>query len=74
VFLVKYGLYLCSIWFSQQTATVFPNSINRLGSVAETSSVSCEVRTLSECSVWFSQQTASVSTNRINRWGSVTET
>jgi hypothetical protein len=27
---------VCSVWFSQQTATVFLNSINRLVSVAET--------------------------------------
>jgi hypothetical protein len=47
VFPVKYGLYLCSIWFSQQTASVSLNSINRLGSVAETSSVFCELRTVS---------------------------
>jgi hypothetical protein len=44
VFPVRYGLYLCSVRFSQQTATVSPHSIIRLGSVAE-NDVSCEVRT-----------------------------
>jgi hypothetical protein len=34
---------MCSVWFSQQTAIVSLNSINRLGFVAEMC-VSCEVR------------------------------
>jgi hypothetical protein len=29
-------VYVCSVWFSQQTATVSPHRINRFGSVAET--------------------------------------
>jgi hypothetical protein len=33
---VRYGLYLCSVRFSQHTATVSPHSINRFGSVVET--------------------------------------
>jgi hypothetical protein len=36
---------VCSVWFSQQTAVISLNSINRLGFVAETEYVSCEVRT-----------------------------
>jgi hypothetical protein len=45
VFPVRYGLnsyilfgsvFVCSVWFSQQTATVSLNRINRLGFVAET--------------------------------------
>jgi hypothetical protein len=40
-----YILFMCSVWFSQQTATVSLNSINRLGFVAEMQCVSCEVRT-----------------------------
>jgi hypothetical protein len=45
VFLVRHELnsafcphsvFVCSIWFSQQTAIISLNSINRLGSVAET--------------------------------------
>jgi hypothetical protein len=47
------------------------NSINRLGSVAETSCVCCEVRTVSACSVRFSQSTATVSPNSISELGSV---
>jgi hypothetical protein len=55
-----HSVSVCSVLFSQQTATVTPHSINRLGSVSETWCVSCEVRTahnLSVCSVRFSQQT-----------------
>jgi hypothetical protein len=36
---------VCSVWFSQLTAIVSLNSINRLGVVAGTLCVSCEVRT-----------------------------
>jgi hypothetical protein len=47
---VRYGLStvlsVCSVQFSQQTATVSPHSINWLGSVSETRCVSCEVRTV----------------------------
>jgi hypothetical protein len=35
---------VCSVRFSQQTATVSPHSITRLVSVVETYCISCEVR------------------------------
>jgi hypothetical protein len=38
-------VFVCFVRFSQQTGIVSPNSINRLGFVAETSCVSCKVRT-----------------------------
>jgi hypothetical protein len=39
-----HSVFMCSVWFLQQIATVSPNSINRLVFVVETS-VSCEVQT-----------------------------
>jgi hypothetical protein len=58
-----HSVSVCSVRFSQQTATVSPHNLNRLGSVVETWCVSCEVRSahsVSVCSVRFSQQTATV--------------
>jgi hypothetical protein len=43
--LFPHSVSVCSVRFSQQTATVSPHNINRLGSVAEIGRVSCEVRT-----------------------------
>jgi hypothetical protein len=40
-----YMIFVCFVWFSQYTAIISLNSINRLGFVAETECVSCEVRT-----------------------------
>jgi hypothetical protein len=67
-------LCICVFRTVLTTATVSPHSINRLGSVAETWCVPCEVRTVSVCSVRFSQQTATVSPHSINRFGCVAET
>jgi hypothetical protein len=39
------GVFACSIWFTQWTATVSLNNINRLFVVMETECVPCEVRT-----------------------------
>jgi hypothetical protein len=41
----RQNVFPCSVRFSQQTATVSPYSINRLGSVAERICVSFEVHT-----------------------------
>jgi hypothetical protein len=42
-----HSVFVRSIQFSQETATVSLDNINKLGSVAETGCVSCEVQT--EC-------------------------
>jgi hypothetical protein len=87
--LCPHSVSVCSVWFSQQTENVSPNSIKRLGFVAEKNnmfparyeltlyilenSAFCPPSVF-VCSLRFSQQTASVSPKSINGLGFAAET
>jgi hypothetical protein len=55
VFPVRYGLYLCVPYGTDNKPIVSLNSINRLDSVAETSCIFCEVRAALLCYLEESQ-------------------
>jgi hypothetical protein len=74
VFTARYGLYLCVLCDSEQTAIISLYSINWLVCITETEWVYWAVRTVFMCFVWISEQTAIISLYNINWLVCITET